>query len=159
MSDNFRSLIKKYRAFYEVSPYYVVAEEKHGSPTDKSTRRIQAGFDVDVYGVNINNTLAVPGPDPEYRLGYDELRKIAQDILQHHANDFSSIDVISFPEGAILNTRNQAKGQASGRAKVNARLRIRISHRRGLEQPAGRPEEQLLKEVEKQLQGLGLTRQ
>jgi len=157
MPDSLRSLFKKYQAFYEVLPYYVVVEENNGSQKDKTTRKIQAGFDVDVYGVNINNKLAVPGPDPDYALGYDELRKLAQDILQHHANDFSSIDIVSFSDAAMLNNRNQ--GQSSGRAKVCARLRIRISHRRGLEQPESRLEEQLLKEVEKQLQGLGLTRQ
>jgi hypothetical protein len=143
MSDNPRSLIEKYQAFYEVSPYYVVLEENHG----------------DVYGVNIDKKVAVPGPDPDYASGYEELRKIAQDILEHHANCFSFVDVIPFPEAAILNSRRQAKGQVTGKANVQARLRIRISHRRGLEQPESPLEERLLNELEKHLQGLGLKRQ
>jgi hypothetical protein len=32
MSENLEQLVKKYHAFFDVSPYYVVIEEKHGSP-------------------------------------------------------------------------------------------------------------------------------
>ena len=31
MSDNLRSLIKEHHAFYEVLPYYLLLEERHGS--------------------------------------------------------------------------------------------------------------------------------
>jgi hypothetical protein len=51
MSENLQQLITKYQAFYEVSPYHLVVEQGHGSPS--ATRQIsQAGFDVDVHGVS-----------------------------------------------------------------------------------------------------------
>ena len=31
MSDNIVKIVKEHRAFYEVSPYYVMLEERHGS--------------------------------------------------------------------------------------------------------------------------------
>jgi len=37
-------------------------------------------------------------------------------------------------------------------------IRIRISHRRGGDQPAGLPEQHTLEEIENQLNGLGITR-
>jgi hypothetical protein len=46
----------------------------------------------------------------------------------------------------------------SRRFRPKASIRIRISHRGELEQPAGLPEEQALQEVEKQLRSLGITR-
>ena len=51
MSKNIRQVIEKHRPFYEVVPYYVLLEEGHGTPAVK-TRRIQAGFNVNVYGMN-----------------------------------------------------------------------------------------------------------
>jgi hypothetical protein len=150
MSDDLRSLVRDHRAFYQVSPYYVVLEQKHGSPTDKSTRRIQAGFDVDVFGVNTKNDLTVPGPDPEYAFGYTELQKIAANVSRHHAGDLCSLEVIPFSERAVLDTRN--------RLRVQAMLRIRISHGRGLDQPGGLPEQRALQEVETELQGFGFAR-
>jgi hypothetical protein len=38
MSEHLEQLVKKYHAFYEVSPYNIVIEEGHGSPG--ATRRI-----------------------------------------------------------------------------------------------------------------------
>jgi hypothetical protein len=72
MSDNLRSLIKEHHAFYEVLPYYVLLEERHGS-FSAVTRSVQAGFDVDIYGVSIKKELTLPGLDPAYALGYSEL--------------------------------------------------------------------------------------
>jgi hypothetical protein len=145
MSDNLRALIKEHHAFYEVLPYYVLLEERHGS-FPAITRRVQAGFDVEIYGVNIRNELALPGPDPHYALGHAELQKIAEKI-SHHTS--CSLEVIPFPSTAVIDSRN---------ANVEGMLRIRISHRRGLDQPAGPPEQQALEEVENQLHGLGIAR-
>jgi hypothetical protein len=146
MSDNFRSVIKKHHAFYEVSPYYVLIEQRHGS-IPSMTRRVQAGFDVDIYGVSIKNALTLPGPDPAYALGYSELQKLAKE-LSHDTS--CSLEVIPFPSTAVIDSRNQAQ--------VEGMLRIRISHWRGLDQPADLPEQQALEKVENRLHGLGVTR-
>jgi len=69
MSEDLREVVSKHHAFYEVLPYCVLLEERHGSPT-AITRSIQAGFDVDIYGRNLTNDMAMPGPDPDYASPY-----------------------------------------------------------------------------------------
>ena len=148
MSNNIRSLIQEHHAFYEVSPYYVVLEQNHGSATAKAARRVQAGFDIDIYGVNSKNDPEVPGGSSDYTLGYLELKKIAENV-SGHATDLCCIEVIPFRERGVVDSRNRAK---------EAMLRIRISHYRGLDQPAGVPEQHALQEVETELRALGVTR-
>lgn len=146
MFDNLRSLIKKHHAFYEVLPYCVLFEERHGS-VHAMTRSVQAGFDVDIYGVSLKNELTLPGLDPAYALGYSELQRLAEE-LPHDSS--CSLKVIPFPSTAVLDSRNQAQ--------VEGMLRIRISHWRGLDQPADLPERQALENVESRLHGLGVER-
>lgn len=146
MPANFQQLIQKYHIFYEVLPYNIVIEEGHGSPT--TTRRIiQAGFDVDVHGLSDKAELELPPPD-EYAFGYAEIKKIA-DSVSHHATE-CFIEVIPFPSTVFSDAGEQFRSGAV--------IRIRISHRRGVDQPAGLPEQQALEEVEKQLHALGIAR-
>ena len=146
MSENLQLLITKYRAFYEVSPYHVVVEQGHGSPT--ATRQIiQAGFDVDVHGVSNKSELELP-PPAEYAFGYAELKKIA-DTVSHHLSE-CSIEVIPFPATVFSDARRHFQSEAA--------LRIRISHYGGVDQHAGLPEQHALEEVEKQLQSVGIAR-
>jgi hypothetical protein len=145
MSESIRLLAKEHHAFYEVLPYHVVLEEGHGSPAARMVR-IQAGFDVEVYGVNIKDEFR---PDPEYALGYTALQKIVENV-SHHASGSCSLEAISFPSTVVVDSRNGAK--------VEGMFRIRISHSRGLDQPADLPEQHALEEVEKQLHELGVAR-
>jgi len=145
MADNISSLVKEHHAFYEVSPYYVELEERPvGHPA--KTRRVQAGFEVDVYGVRTEDDEPAMPPPHEYALGCAELQKIAERVSQH-ATDSCSLEVIPFPAVAIIDREG----------KVEAIIRIRISHCRGLDQPAGPAEQRALQEVEKELRGLGIT--
>jgi hypothetical protein len=145
MPENFERLVEKYHAFYEVSPYRVLVEEGHGSPT--ATRQIiQAGFEVDVHGVSNKREPELP-PAADYALGRAELEKIAKTV-SHHATD-CVIQVIPFPSSAFFEGRQNSYPEAI--------LRIQISHR-GVDQPSGRAEEDALSEIEKQLQGLGIRR-
>jgi hypothetical protein len=146
MPENLQQLITKYHAFYEVSPYNIVIEEGHGSPT--ATRYItQAGFDVDVHGLSNKSELELP-PPAEYAFGYAELKKIA-DAVSHHRGE-CSIEVIPFPSTVFSDARRHFQSEAV--------LRIRISHYGGVDQHAGLPEQHALEEVEKQLQDLGVAR-
>ncbi len=147
MSDNLRSLIKEHHAFYEVLPCYLVLEERHVS-SSVVTRRVQAGFDVELYGVNIRDEFVVPGPDPHYALAYAQLQKIVEKV-SHRVDHSCSLKVIPFHSTFVLDSRNQT---------VEAMIRIRISHRRGIDQPAGLAEQHALEEIENQLHGLGITR-
>jgi hypothetical protein len=143
MSENVREVIQQRRAFYGVSPYYVVREERpNGAPA--ATRRIQAGFDIDVYGIKAS---LEPEPSPDYVLAYAALQKMVETVLLH-TSDHCSIEVIPFPSTVILDTRRHLQPEDM--------LRIRITHTRGLDQPAGASEERALKEIQEQLNVLGV---
>jgi hypothetical protein len=146
MSANPQQLVTKYRVFYEVLPYHVVIEEGHGSPT--ATRHmIQAGFDVDVHSLSNKDELELPPPG-DYALGYAWLKKIVDTVAQHASE--CSIEVIPFPSTIFSEARENFRSEAV--------IRIRISHRRGIDQPVGLPEQHALKELERQLQDLGIRR-
>ena len=147
MADNFSSLVKEYHAFYEVSPYYVLLDERPvGLPA--TTRPIQAGFNVDVYGVRAEDTEPAIPPPQEYSLGYAELQKLSERVSQH-ASDSCSLEVIPFFSAAIIDSRNHGQ--------MEAMIQIQISHERGLNQPAGSPEKRALEEVERELKSLGIA--
>jgi len=146
MSANLQQLIKKYHAFYEVLPYNLVIEEGHGSSA-VTKRIVQSGFDVDVHGLSNKNVLELPPPD-EYAFSCTELRKIA-DSVSHHATE-CSIEMIAFPSTVFADAREEFRSGAV--------IRIRISHRGDIDQPAGLPEQHALEEVEKLLQGMGIAR-
>lgn len=146
MPRNFHELIEKYHVQYEVLPYFVLVEEQHGSPEKQNKSRVQSGFDVDVYGVSDKVGMELP-PQPDYSIGYAELKRIADVVSQ---SSQCAIEVIPFPSVAVIDTSRRFRPQAS--------IRIRISHSGDIEQPAGLPEQQALAEIEKQLQSLGITR-
>jgi len=148
MSDNFPSLFKHYHAFCEVSPYYVELEDRPvGLPA--TTRRVQAGFNIDVYGIRTEDNKPMMPPPHDYALVYAELQTLAATVSQH-TEDSCSLEVIPFFSTAIIDTRNQGK--------VEAMLRITVSHGRGLAQPAGPAEQRALREVEKELRSRGVAR-
>ena len=143
MSENVRELIKQYQAFCEVAPYYVVIEERpsNGAITKQ---RIQAGFDIDVYGVKSG---LEPGPLSDYALGCAAFREVAQTVTSQ-TGDSCSIEIIPFASTVIVDTRRYFQPEGM--------IRIRITHGRGLGQPAGEPEEKALKAIVTQLHDLGI---
>ena len=144
MTEILEALVKKYRLFYEVSPYQELIEEAHGSPA--ATRRIiQAGFDVDVCGLSNKDTTELPPPG-DYALGYAGLKEIADEVLQHATE--CSIEVEPFASTAFSEPHS---------SRAEAVIRIRISHR-GTPEPVGLPQQRALEVLERQLQGLGIRR-
>ena len=147
MADNMSSLVQEHNAFYDVSPYYVLLDERPvGLPV--TTRTVHAGFNVDVYGIRTEDTKMAMPPPQEYALGYAELQKLAERVSQH-ACDSCSLEVIPFASTFIIDRRNHGH--------VEAMIRIQISHARGLNQPAGSPEKFALEEVERGLKSLGIA--
>ena len=147
MPDDISSLVKEHHAFFEVSPYYIELDERPvGRPA--SCRSVQAGFNVDVYAVRTEDNEPAMPPPQEYALSCAELQKLAESISQH-STDSCSLEVIRFPSTAIIDSRNHGH--------VEAMIRIQISHERGLNQPAGLPEQRALQEVEKELKSLGIV--
>jgi hypothetical protein len=137
-----RRVIEDHQAFYEVTPYYVLFEERPRGYT--SSRRIQAGFDVDVFGIVKG---PAPQPSPEYELVYQALSRLA-DAIRPPTSDGCSIEVISLASTIILDPRLHFQPEAT--------LRIRIAHSRGLDQPAGPAEERTLQKLQEQLRSLGV---
>jgi hypothetical protein len=143
-----QSLVKRHEAFYQVSPYYVEVDERPvGRPA--TIRTVQAGFNVDVYGVRTEDLEPAMPPPEEYGTAYAELEQIADRVAQR-ATDSCSLEVIPFASTAIIDPRNHGK--------VEAMLRITISHFRGIEQPAGPAEKRALQEVEEELKSVGVER-
>jgi hypothetical protein len=140
-----RRVIEDHQAFYEVTPYYVLFEERPpgGHPI---SRRIQAGFDVDVFGI-----VKGPGPErsPEYELVCKALSRLTE-AIRPATSDGCSIEVIRMASTVIVDPRLHFQQEAT--------LRIRIAHSRGLDQPAGAAEEGALNELQEQLRGLGIRR-
>ncbi len=148
MSDNIHTLVEEHEAFYEVLPYYVVFEQDHeGLPP--VTHRVQAGFEVDVYGVNRSKHLVAPGSDPDYELGYEALKRLADNVSQK-ATDSCCLEVAEFPSTVIFDAKRHDSAEAI--------LQIIISHGRGLDKPCGPAEQRALDELEKELAGIGIKR-
>jgi hypothetical protein len=145
MPSDLLDLIKKYHAFYEISPYQVLVEH-HGSPGG-SKQLIQSGFDVDVHGVSKTDEVNIP-PADEYASGYAALKEKMAETFSRHARE-CDIEVIAFPSTAFSEPSRPRQSEAI--------IRIRISHRGGA-QPVGLPEQHALQEVEKQLRSLGIAR-
>jgi hypothetical protein len=143
MTPTVSQLIHEYQVHYEVSPYYIVLEEGHGT-TAATKKRIQAGFDIDVYGEARDYN---PGRATDYALGYFSLREMVERISPH-TGDACSIEVIPFGSAVFLDIRNNLRPEAM--------FRIRVSHHRGVGLPAEESEEHALEEIERELQTLGI---
>jgi hypothetical protein len=144
VSENIHELIEQHHAFYQVLPYYImvqimVQEER----THATTKRIQAGFDIDVYGIKPSHE---QHPGRDYVLGYVALEKLVETILPH-TGESCSVEVIRFPSTVVFDPKRQFQEEGM--------LRIRITHK--ALQPAGKPEERALKEIKDRLHDLGLS--
>ena len=84
------------------------------------------------------------------QLAYASMQEVVQSILPH-TTDFCSLEVIPLPASSVIDARRHMQWLGM--------LRIRITHARGLEQPAGPSEERALKELEVRLQELGISSQ
>jgi len=144
MSENVSSVLKDHHAFYEARPYFVLLEMR--SPTGQpATRKIHAGFDVDVYGTKKGRDLR---PSVEYAFVCAALQEVAGRVALH-STQFCTLEVISFGTSEVIDTKRHLEHDAM--------VRIRITHGRGLSQPAGAAEESALKEVESELERLGVS--
>lgn len=140
-----QSWIRDRHASYEVSPYYLVIDEGGGGGPTK----VQAGFDVDVYGVSPDDDRLVPAPAREYEFGYAVLQRLVAEVAREAAHS-CSLEVMAFPGRMVLDSH--------GYGKAKAMLRITISHLGPLDQPAGPPERLALEQLKTRLDALGILR-
>ena len=142
LSADVRHLVAEHRAFYEVSAHYIVIEDRPVGAA-ATIRRIQDGFDVDVYGINGSRE---SWPPPQYELGFRTVQQLADTVLGDRAH-VCSIEVIPFRSTVILDPKAHLQPLSF--------LRIAIRHR-SLTESAGDAERLALKEVEDRLNGWGL---
>ena|SRR5690349_23387071 len=141
-----RELIAGHRVWYEVRPYYVVVEHRPlNAPTTET--KIQAGYDVSLYAVLDSE---------QFELDRDERARLVRSYFESTANQIQSaagqhctVEVMPYADSVILDPHNHFQPEAM--------LQIRISHCRGLDQPAGAPEDQALAALNTRLHDLGIT--
>jgi hypothetical protein len=142
-----RSWITDHHATYEVSPYYLMLDDSDGG--GRASRKVQAGFDIDVYGVNPEADRMDPPAAQDYAFGLAVLQRLVAEVA-HDAGDSCSVELIALPGRIVLDAR--------GYGKAKAVVRITISHLGPLDQPAGLPESQALEKVKERLDALGIAR-
>ena len=99
MSRDIRRILESHHCFLEISPYYVVTED---SPPGGavSVRKVQAGFNLDIYGVKMSRE---PDPPAEYWLVYNRLKEVA-DVVRRENNRACSIEVIPYGSTIVLDS-------------------------------------------------------
>src|SRR5258708_5364719 len=128
---------------YEVRPYYVILDRRPaGAPPIE--QKVQAGFDVDLYGALEKAQLPLYRSEGA-RMVVNYFEAVAQEI-QSKAGQHCTIEVIPYEDSLVLDTHERFRPQVM--------LRIRISHARGLDQPEGPSEEQALEAMRETLHRL-----
>src|SRR5215467_2995862 len=100
MAPDVHDVIERHHARYEVTPYYVVVNER--SPEGTTRRMVKAGFDIEVFETK---TPAEPQPSPEYELLYSVLQGVKAKVSPHTSDD-CFIDVIPYDSTVYLDPRN-----------------------------------------------------
>ena len=131
---------------YEVLPYYVVVDVHH-MDAPATYRKVQAGFDIDLYGTGVGKDLILSSAGDQVSLTVCDLQEIAEAVKPPHV-DTQMIEVIPFETTLYLSPRDHLQPEAL--------VRIRITHTRGLDQPAGPLETQTMKAIEREIQALGV---
>ena len=141
-------LFIRLQARYEVSQYFVVVDDRtYGRP--RSRRRVPAGFDLDLYGVGPNHGSTLSFQNGELRKTLDELCAACVEAIAN-VSENSRIEIFPFEGTLILNVKSHFEAEAL--------VRIRITHFRGIDQPAGASEEEARTHLEERLRSLGVKR-
>lgn len=136
-------VFQRHQVRYEVRPYYVLFEQRPpGAPS--ISQRIQAGFDIDLFGTL--DKMQVPRllrEEGDIVIGYFEA--VAREV-QSKVGQRCTVEVEGYPDSLVLDSHFQPQ----------AMVRIQISHCRGVDQPEGASEEQALEAIRDKLHALGI---
>jgi hypothetical protein len=146
--DHARGLFLHHHARYEVSPYFVVLDVRPPG-VRPSRRKIQAGYDVDLYGNGFDHGAAHSFENGEPEKTLEELHAACQ-IAVGQAVEHSGIEIIDDDGSVFLDVKSHLEPEAM--------VRIRITHTRGLDQAAGESERKVLAGVVKSLESLGVKK-
>ena len=144
MPGDIRQIFQSHYCYLEILPYYIVAESRPAGCA-VNVRRVQAGYDLDIYGVKMSRE---PDPPAEYWLVYNRLKEVAESVRRENQGT-CSVEVISFGSTIVLDTKNHLQPMAL--------LRIRVAHCGDILEPAGAAEQKAVRDVEAQLSALGVT--
>ena len=139
-----REVLEAHHVRYEVRPYYVVFDQRPANAPPKA-QKVQAGFDVDLYGFLEKEQLPLFHSEGARKV-VKYFETVAQQISSKVGNS-CTIEVIPYADSIVLDTHQHLQPEVM--------LRIRISHDRGLDQPQGPAEEQALLAVRETLRQLG----
>ena len=139
------ALLERYRVRYESHPYYVVWEQRPEGAAPL-VQRIQAGFDVDLFGALEKMELPDRHSD-EYGTVVHYFEEVVREVQSNVGQD-CTVEVVSCWDSLAFNTREHLQPEAM--------LTIRIRHSRSLDQAEGPAEEQALKAVLERLHALGV---
>jgi len=143
-----RELFIRHQSRYEVSQYFVVVDDRtYGRPPIQ--RRIPAGFDLDLYAAGPNHGSALSFQNGELRKTLDELSAACAEAIAH-VRENSRFEIFPFEGSLILDVKRHFEPEAL--------VRIRITHFRGVDQPAGASEDDARAHLEERLRSLGVKR-
>jgi hypothetical protein len=140
-------LLERYQIHYEICPYYVLAEQGHAGAAP-TTQRVQAGFDVNLYGTPAT---------PELPLFHTEAASASLSFfesaareIQSRAGNHCTVEIMPCRDSLVLDPQQHFRAEGM--------VQIRISHDRGLSEPEGPSEELALASIQKLLNQLGIRR-
>ena len=136
-------ILDRYHVRYEVRPYYVVWDQRPEG-REPIEQRVNAGFDVDLYGALEKPQFPLFHTD-DARAVVNYFESLAHEV-QESVGQQCTIEITP-SQSLVLNPQEHFQSQAM--------LQIRISHERGLDQPAGPPEQEALKQIREALHELG----
>jgi hypothetical protein len=139
-------VLARHRARYEIRPYYTMLQLfPTGAPA--VVKRVQAGFDVDLYGSLLENEHLPIHQIEGARVVLDYFEEVAHDI-QSRIGQRCTVEVITYEGSLVLDTKHDFRPEAM--------LRIRIGHSRGMHEAEGPPEEQALGAIRQVFRELGV---
>jgi hypothetical protein len=139
-------VLERHHARYEVRPYYELFDLRPvGVP--EITKRVQAGFDVDLYGNLMENENLPLSHNKGARTVVAYFEQVAKDV-QSKVGQQCTVQVITNNDSLVLDSRHNFRPEVM--------LRIRIGHSRGLDQAEGPPEEQALAAIRQTLREMNV---
>jgi hypothetical protein len=141
-----QEFLARHNARYEVRPHFDMLQIfPVGAPA--IGKRVQTGFDVDVFGTLLGNEHLPIYRIEGARMVSDYFGEVAHDI-QSRIGQCCSIEIATYDDLIVVNTKDDFRPEGM--------LRIRIGHSRGMDQPEGPPEEQALEAVRQVLRELAV---
>lgn len=141
-----QKLLEPFNPYYEVSPYYIVVDQ-HPVHGPRIERKVQAGFNVAIYGSLANQRLPLFQSQAAHTF-VNYLESAAKEIASE-AGNHCTIEIVPWTQSLTFDSQQ---------LRPQGRLQIRIAHARGLGQSQESSEEFALHAILKLVHELGVRR-